>query len=313
MNIFKSAFFFAWWILKSMLLKVSPGRRILLVLGIVLVFFNPEMNAEGVQVDNLDFFGSMLILLVLMLELKDKLLARDELEAGRKIQQALMPERSQSLPGWSLWVFTRPANEVGGDLVDYLELEKNIAAVTLADVSGKGLKAALLTAKIQATVRALAPDMRSLAKLVAKMNEIFHRDSLPNIFASLLYVELKPNTGALRYVNAGHYPPLVIRKGKIDQLPKGEAALGLVGTTSYTERSAELKQGDVFVAYSDGVTEASNMQGVFFGIDRLMNLLSTSQKRTAQSLGEEIVHEVDRFIGDAYRNDDLSLVIIRRE
>ncbi|HEY5615641.1 MAG TPA: PP2C family protein-serine/threonine phosphatase, partial [Bacteroidota bacterium] len=210
MNVVKRWLFLTWWILKSMLLKVTPSRRILLVIGIFLVFFNPQMNAEGVQIQNLDFFGSVILLLVLMLELKDKLLARDELEAGRKIQQALTPERNQSFPGWSVWLFTRPANEVGGDLVDFLELDRGSAAVILADVSGKGLKAALLTAKIQATVRALAPDIRSLSKLVAKINEIFHRDSLPNMFASLLFVELKPNSGKVRYVNAGHYPPVIL-------------------------------------------------------------------------------------------------------
>ena len=313
MNLVKRWLFLAWWILKNMLLRLTPSRRLLLVIGIILAFVNPEVNSEGVHVQNMDFFGSVIILLVLMLELKDKLLARDELEAGRKIQQVLMPERSQSYPGWSVWVFTRPANEVGGDLVDYLELDDDAAVVTLADVSGKGLKAALLTAKIQATVRALAPDMRSLSKLVAKINEIFHRDSLPNIFASLLYVELKPNSGKLQYVNAGHYPPIILKNGTTEQLAKGEAALGLVATTKYSDRSATLQKGEMFVAYSDGVTEASNVQGSFFGSERLLNILATSKSKSAQGLGEEIVREVDRFIGDAYRNDDLSLVILKKE
>jgi hypothetical protein len=313
MNVVKRWFFIAWWILKSMLLKMTPFRRLLLVLGIFLAFLNPEINSEGVHFQNMDSLGSVIILVVLMLELKDKLLARDELEAGRKVQQVLMPERNQSFPGWSVWVFTRPANEVGGDLVDYLELDDDVAVVTLADVSGKGLKAALLTAKIQATVRALAPDIRALPKLVAKINEIFHRDSMPNIFASLLYVELKPNTGKLRYVNAGHYPPILLKGGTTEQLAKGEAALGLVATTKYSESGATLQKGDFFVAYSDGVTEASNVQGGFFGIERLLNILSTSKSRSVQGLGEEIVREVDRFVGEAYRNDDLSLVILKKE
>ncbi|HEX9829759.1 MAG TPA: PP2C family protein-serine/threonine phosphatase [Bacteroidota bacterium] len=313
MSVVKRWLFLTWWILKSMLLKVTPFRRILLVIGIFLVFFNPQMNAEGVQIQNLDFFGSVILVLVLMLELKDKLLARDELEAGRKIQQALTPERNQSFPGWSVWLFTRPANEVGGDLVDFLKLDRGSAAVILADVSGKGLKAALLTAKIQATVRALAPDIRPLSKLVAKINEIFHRDSLPNIFASLLYVELKPNSGKVRYVNAGHYPPVILGKAKQNQRKKGEAALGLVSKTKYKEQTVEMNTGDMFVAYSDGVTEASNMQGMFYGIDRLMNIFATSKSRSAQALGEEIVGDVDRFVGEAYRSDDLSLMILKKE
>ncbi|HEY4612266.1 MAG TPA: PP2C family protein-serine/threonine phosphatase [Bacteroidota bacterium] len=312
MGYMKRAFYYTWWIFKSMLLKLTPFRRILLVIGIFLVFFNPEMNAEGVQIRNVDFMGSLLVLLVLMLELKDKLLARDELEAGRKVQQALMPERNQSLPGWVLWIYTRPANEVGGDLVDFLSLDSNSAVVTLADVSGKGLKAALLTAKIQATVRALAPDFRSLSKLVAKINAIFHRDRLPNFFASLLYVELKSNSGKVRYVNAGHYPPVLLHGAKLDQMEKGEAALGIVASTSYKEQTVTMKKDETFVAYSDGVTEACNMQGQFFGAERLMSLLSANSHLSPQSLGEKIVNDVDRFVGDAYRSDDLSLVIVKK-
>ena len=136
---------------KSLFLKLTPGRRILLVLGVLLAISRMSES------NNYSHIGLIILILVLALELKDKLLARDELETGRKVQIALMPERNPVIDGWDVWLFTRPANEVGGDLVDYIWLDHQRLGITLGDVAGKGLGAALLMAKLQATLRALAP------------------------------------------------------------------------------------------------------------------------------------------------------------
>lgn len=300
------------WLLKSLLLKLTPARRILLFLGMIFVLINRTVAPNGQNIESWNILGGFLLLFVLMLELKDKLLARDELEAGRKVQHALMPERSPFVAGWSLWLYTRPANEVGGDLVDFLNFGTNRRGMVLADVSGKGLQAALLTAKLQATVRALGQEYESLTKLVSKINEIFHRDSLPNMFASLLYVEIVPDSGQIKFVNAGHLPPLVLRSEGIREMPKGEQALGLIGTSSFTEQMETLEQNDVFLGYSDGLTDAKNEQGEFFGSERLLRLLPTWRNLSAEGLGQAITSEVDRFVGEARANDDLSLLILKR-
>jgi sigma-B regulation protein RsbU (phosphoserine phosphatase) len=315
MSWFKRGFYLSWWLLKSLLLKLTPGRRILLFIGFFFLFGGGSIVFETNHVRtsaNWQIVGGVLFLFVLMLELKDKLLARDELEAGRKVQQALMPERSAFVAGWSLWLYTRPANEVGGDLVDYLSINDDRKVAILADVSGKGLQAALLTAKLQATVRALGQDYESITKLVAKINTIFHRDSLPNMFASLLYIEIAPDTGRVRFVNAGHLPPIVMKEDGIHETSKGEQALGLSATCDYSEQVLDLERGDVFVAYSDGVTEARNLNGDFFGADRFLRLLPTRRGLSVDSLGQAITAEVDRFVGEARANDDLSLVILKR-
>jgi len=310
----KRIIFLAWWLLRSMLLKLTPLRRILLFIGLFFSLGGGVIFVRGEQVSTGQgsILGAALLLFVLMLELKDKLLARDELEAGRKVQRALMPAPTPLVPGWSVWLYTRPANEVGGDLVDFLDFGTDRQGLVLADVSGKGLQAALLTAKLQATVRALGQDYESIAQLVSKINEIFHRDSLPNIFASLLYAEIAPDVTQIRFVNAGHLPPLLIQSGTIHEMTKGEQALGLIGSSSYTEHVVDLQRGDIFFAYSDGLTEARNDRGEFYGSDRLLKLLPTCQNFSAERIGTTVTADVDWFVGEARANDDLSLVILKR-
>lgn len=314
MGWFKRWAYSVWWLFKNMLLKLTPLRRLMIFVGIIFTLIGERVRIENHQVQTQDWhlFGGALLLLVLMLELKDKLLATDELEAGRRIQQALMPEPAPEVQGWSIWLHSRPANEVGGDLVDFLRIDDSRVGIALGDVSGKGLKAALLMAKLQAIVRALAPDFSSLAQLASKINQIFHRDTLPGIFASLLYVELKPSAAQIRYVNAGHHPPILLSAEKTQEMAKGEAALGLAAQMHYTEQSIDLKAGEVFFAYSDGLIEARNEAGEFYGVDRLLRLLPTLVHLTAPEMGRAILDSLSLFTREARAADDLSIVILKR-
>ena len=246
-----------------------------------------------------------------MLELKDKWLAHDELSVGRAVQIALLPQKNPVLEGWDIWLYTQPANDVGGDLVDYLYLDQSRLQIALADVAGKGLGAALLMAKLQATLRALAPNFKSLGELGSQVNEILCRDGLPNRFASLVYLEIMADSNKVRLLNAGHMPPLLIRDQKIIELPKGKPALGLQKKSKYNEQKLNLKSDDLMIIYSDGITEAQNEQGAFWGEQRLLNLVVKSSSLSANELGKRIIAAVERFIGDARRHDDVSLVILR--
>jgi serine phosphatase RsbU (regulator of sigma subunit) len=305
----------AWWMLKAMFFRLTPARRLLFVFGIVMLFLGRSdfQAADGVHLTlNANIFGVFLIILVLMLELKDKLVAKEELEAGRIVQDALQPERNPRMEGWDIWLFTRSANEVGGDLVDFVRLGERRAAVVLGDVAGKGLRAALLMAKLQATVRALAEDSPSLSALATRVNRIFCRDSLRNIFASMVYFELEPGSGRVRLVNAGHFPPIIARSGAVETLPKGGAALGLTAAAEYREQELTLSPGELLCAYSDGVCEARNVIGDFFGEPRIREILARNAGRSADMAGTEIVNTVDRFVGEARRQDDLTLIVIAR-
>ncbi len=315
MGKFKRGILLCFWLLKGLFLRLTFVRRLLLTLAMILLFINVSaaIGFGTIRVNNFQILGGLLVLFILMLELKDKLLAHDELAAGRSVQLALMPETSPKVPGWDMWLYTRPANDVGGDLLDYIQVDQDRFGLSLGDVAGKGLSAALFSAKLQATLRALVSEFDSLAELGAKLNEIFHRDGIPRSFASLVYLELKPDSGSIQLLNAGHLPPLILREGRVETMSKGDLALGILSRSRYTTRKVELEAGDIFIVYSDGVTEAQNEADEFFGSSRFMQLLSELDEVTAQQAGEQILDTVDRFIGEAPRQDDLSLIILKRQ
>jgi phosphoserine phosphatase RsbU/P len=312
MNWIKRIFMFSWWLLKSLVIKLTPFRRAVLITGIFFLIFRLKIDSGDSATLDLQMVGVLLIIFLLMLELKDKLLAHDELEAGRKIQNALMPEISPHFSGWTLMLFSRSANEVSGDIVDFIKVEKGNAALFIADVAGKGLKAALLTAKLQATVRSFVGDFE-MNKLVSKVNNIFHRDSLRNIFASLLYLEISENSNEIKYVNAGHLPPVYVSSEGVKEMQKGNTALGLMKNIEYRENVMELKSGEFFFAYSDGLTEARNEAGDFYGSERLFNLLNHIKTYNAKEIGEAIVEDLDNFVGEYRYNDDLSMLILKKD
>ncbi len=292
------------WVFAAIFEKLHPERRVVAIIGMLLIFFNNQSNNNAL-------LGGLMLIVVIMLELKDKLMAHDELEAGRKIQESLMPERMPAVNGWSLWLYTRSANEVCGDLIDFQRFPGGQFSVTIADVAGKGLHAALITAKLQATVRALAGEISSLPALIGKINQIVHRDSPAKIFSSLFYVICSETTGAVAFVNAGHYPALIKRGATIDETPKGEAALGLSPSMMYGERKIQLNKGDLFVLYSDGLTEAKNERGEFFGKERLMEVLQQASG-TSERIGAVILSAVHRFVGKETLSDDLSVIVLQR-
>ncbi|MCP4146329.1 MAG: serine/threonine-protein phosphatase [bacterium] len=309
MNWFERSCFISGWFIKGLYLKLTPVRRIALLLGGILVGFygNPYLTGSiGI------WGGLVLLLIVIMLELKDKLLARDELEAGRTVQKAMMPDRMPAIPGWEVWLFTRPANEVGGDLVDFLKISETHYGVALGDVSGKGLSAALLMSKLQTILRTLAPDFMSMDKLGSKLNEVFYRNSLPNVFASLVYLELDMNSGSVRFMNAGHLPPIAVKEGNIKKTAKGSLALGITNNAAYKEQNLELRDGDFLLIYSDGLTEAQNEKEEFFGESPLWELLPKWGHLDAEKIGNRLLDKLSSFVGNARAFDDLSLVVLKR-
>jgi hypothetical protein len=302
------------WMLKSMFLRLSPFRRVLVIIAVALIISSPIITVRnsGEDISVRIPVASIILIVVIMLELKDKLLARDELQAGRRIQRALMPEQHPHVDGWQIMLFTRSANEVGGDLVDFLKINSNRICISLADISGKGLQAALLMIKLQSTIRALASSEMPIGKLISGVNDIFHRDTPSSVFASLLYVELSPASGELRFMNAGHIPPLVFQGAALHEMPKGELGLGLKAGTEYSERTVQMDLNDVFFGCSDGITEARNEAGEFYGFERFKNLLPSIISLPVDQIGKHIIEDVGRFVGEASMNDDMSLIILKR-
>lgn len=296
----------SFWILREMFFRLTPVRRLMLVIGLFLAvasFYGPIGQS---------LVALLIVLIVLILELKDKLLAQSELATGRVVQLALLPEASPQLSGWDIWMTTRPANEVGGDLVDHITLDGGRLGISLGDVAGKGLGAAMYMSKLQATIRALAPTAQSLPELASQINSIFRRDGLPSRFSSLVYLEVEEFGDTARMFNAGHLPFIHVHGQDLTVGPKGEPAIGLMDNPSFNEHTMMLNAGDYLILYSDGITEARNVEGTFFGEARFQRLLLSAGRKSAPQLGVELIAAINRFAGEARQNDDVSLVVLRR-
>ncbi|MBN2009458.1 serine/threonine-protein phosphatase [candidate division KSB1 bacterium] len=310
---FKRWLFVIWWMLRSMFFKLTPVRRILFVIGIVLIFtLRTTVNNGRVQ-SNTEWLalGIGILVIVLMLELKDKLLVTDELMIGRKVQFALLPDKSPIIPGWEVWMYTQPANEVGGDLVDYLEYCDNRWGLALGDVAGKGLGAALLMAKLQATYRALAPNFESLDQLGSEMNRIFRRDGISNRFISFAYFIISPNANVVKVLNAGQLPPLLIQKKSIRELESHGQAFGIMNDPVYEEQTISFNTGDTLIIFSDGLIEARSEKGEFLGEAWVKAKLIEMAGLPAPIIGSQLLDAVKRYVGNARAHDDLSVIIMR--
>jgi sigma-B regulation protein RsbU (phosphoserine phosphatase) len=197
-------------------------------------------------------------------------------------------------------------------LIDYIELDGFRHAVVLGDVAGKGLGASLLSAQLQATLRALGIHAASLDDLASQVNETMLRDGISNRFATLFYAELQYDSGSVRYVNAGHNPALAIHGDRIDRLGASSVPLGMLEGSKYEEVSLNLDPGDTLLIYSDGVTEAENIESEEFGIDRLEALAPQIRNVDPETAGHLILTEIDHFLDGLRPADDLSMVIVRR-
>ncbi len=306
MGTFQRSVFWTWVMLRGLFLKLSPVRRLILVLATILAWGGVTDGGEDT------FMGFIVLLFVLGLELKDKTQARVELQEGRAVQLAIMPVTTPELDGWEIWMHSTPANDVGGDLVDHISLGDGRVGLTLGDVAGKGLPAALMAAKLQATLRAIAPDVDDLATRASKVNRIIRRDGLPNLFVSMLHADVTANSGQVDFVNAGHHPPLHIHEDGLKELDRGNPAIGLSVDSAFNAQSVQLSGSDLLVFYTDGVTEARNEIGRFFSDERFLDLVKHCHGMSAHALGDRIIEAVSGFVQTARQSDDLSLIILRR-
>lgn len=306
-------FYLLGWLLKSLFLKLTPIRRVLLLVAVVTMLINDSdihLGPIGFTIKLGNFTGAILIF-ILMLELKDKLLARDELAEGRAIQERLLPDASPKIPGWDAWLYSQPANDVGGDLVDCIRIDDNHHILVLGDVSGKGLPAALLMVKLQATIRALYTGTTRLADLGAQINRIFHRDGITRSFATLVVLDIRGDSGKIQLLNAGHTPPILVRGGRPQAMDKGNPALGLMADTGYDVVEDILQKGDLLMVYSDGINENRNEQGECFGNDRLFKLIVDLPDVFTADMGVKILAAVRNFSEGVRPDDDQTLLIIK--
>jgi serine phosphatase RsbU (regulator of sigma subunit) len=240
-----------------------------------------------------------------------------ELEMAGRIQFGILPESPPSLPGWDLSATLEPAGETSGDFYDFIPLPNNKWGIVIADVTDKGLGAALfmtLSSSLLRTYAARFPTLPAMA-INAVNNRIF-ADTRGGMFVTTFYAVLEPDIGRLRYVNAGHNPPFLAssQKGKpTDRLTRTGVALGLFEEQNWQQKMMRFSPGDVLVLYTDGVTEAYNRRGQFFGESRLQQVVRLLRERPASEIQEGLLAEVNEFTGRVARHDDIALIVLKKE
>jgi len=230
------------------------------------------------------------------------------------VQQHLFPQKLPTVEGLDFAGYCRPAEGVGGDYYDFVRLADGCLGVAVGDVSGKGIAAALMMASLQASLRGqIIKPCETLGEMVANINRLVYDASAENRYATFFYAEYDPRNRALRYVNAGHNAPMVLRRGssEIVRLIQGGMVIGLFPDCEFMEGRLELRPGDVFLAYTDGISEAMNLADDEYGEEKLTAVLREHQARTAADLIAEILERVDLFTAGARQHDDMTLVAVR--
>jgi predicted permease len=240
---------------------------------------------------------------------------RRDLQLAGEVQRRLLPPEPPASRAAALAAFSMPARTVGGDYYDYVDLGEHRLGFAIADVSGKGIAAALVMSVVQASLRVISSEQApSPSALAEKMNAFLHQATGANKYATFFYGELDPHGRSLRYVNAGHNPPLLARRGdngvEIVELTAGGTVLGLFPAMAYEEGSVHLSPGDVLVAFTDGVPEALNEQGEEFGEERVKALLCGAAGRSAADISAAFVEAMRDWVGTAEQYDDLTVVVV---
>ena len=236
-----------------------------------------------------------------------------ELALATEIQQRFQPSGPPIKEGYEFQGISFSCYEIGGDYYDFIERHDGKMLVALGDVSGKGTAAALLMSSLHAAIHAQVAAKTSLEETVVSVNKYLSENTPANRFITLFVAELDPSTGEIRFINAGHNPPLLGRAdGTVEQLASGGLPLGIMPMASYDVGTASLGVGDSLVIYSDGVSEANNPKEEEFGLDRLTNVIKANIKASASGIRDKVESALSQFTDTAPANDDITLVIVKR-
>ena len=320
-GIFHTVLEFLWAILE----KLSPARRVLLLLGIVFLLlpgagFSHTGKSGEVEVVEVSFhfYAGILFFIVLMLEVSDRVVMKRDLEIARDIQSWLLPATPPSVPGMTIAFSTRPANTVAGDYYDVFGRPAAVPDETrfllaVADVAGKSIPAALLMATFQASLKTLSAIPCSLAELVTGMNQYACNNSQGGLrFTTAFLAEFNPATCELTYINAGHNTPIVRRRtGTAERLTIGGLPLGILAAAKYESGSLVLQEGDWLAIYTDGVVEAMNQRDEEYGEQRLLQVLNAGAASTPDEMLRRLMSDVDGFVGQTPQHDDITCLLVK--
>lgn len=239
-----------------------------------------------------------------------------ELQVARELQSNLMPRQTPVVAGWEVAAIWRPAHEVSGDFYDFIDLGDAAGprwGIVIADVSDKGMPAALFMALTRSTLRASLTRAVTSAEGIRLANRLICADAADNMFVSLAYLQFAAGSGAITYVNAGHDPPLVLNQATLYGLRRTGPILGFDENTVYHEGQLALQAGETLVMITDGVTDALDQDGESFGRDRLVDVLRAHAQLPAAGILEAIDRALTQHIAGATPFDDVTVVVLQRQ
>jgi sigma-B regulation protein RsbU (phosphoserine phosphatase) len=323
--------FHRWWAVAKALFwaiieKLSPARRVLLLLALILLFapsggFTYKDAAGEVRVGEFDLhiWGGLLMFLVLLLELADRVVMKRDLEIAKDIQAWLLPGAPLQIPGYQLAYATRAANTVAGDYYDVIlrpgkTPNDDRILFVVADVAGKSMPAAMLMATFQASLRTLTTSGVALAELVAGVNRYACSNSMGGVrFTTSFLAELDAATGDIVYVNAGHNVPILRkRSGVPERLETGGLPVGIFAETPYQVGTANLEPGDWLVIFTDGLVEAVNAKNEEYDEPALIRLVDRESGRSPAEMLGILLAELDRHVGNTPQHDDITCLLLKR-
>ena len=241
-----------------------------------------------------------------------------ELQMAHGVQSSLLPHETPQLPGWEFEARWQPARTVSGDYYDFIPLDGGQLGLVIADVSDKGMPAAVFMALTRSTIRATAHHLPSPADAIAEANRLICADSADGMFVTLFYAMLDPTSGRLTYVNAGHNPPLLCRAGghgeaeQLEELRPTGMALGIVDDFPFEQLTVELQPGDSILLYTDGVPGATGEGQEQFGMDRLRRVVLEQQLAPVSGMVTALERSISDFTGGATQFDDIAILAVKR-
>jgi sigma-B regulation protein RsbU (phosphoserine phosphatase) len=239
-----------------------------------------------------------------------------DLELAQSVQKMLLPQEVPNIPGLEIAAFSRPAQIVGGDYFDFIDFSNGFHGLAIADVAGHGVSASLHMASIQALLRTLVPVNKSPAEVMSQLHKLFIHNIRFETFVTFFIGAFDSSTKTLTFCNAGHQPPLVLHKTKskkesVEMLRPTGAAIGLIEEAEFGENTIELQKEDLLVLYTDGVTEAVNLQNQEFGRERLATLSRQVNILPVKEVVQEIRQALEEFSEGKPLDDDTTLVVCK--
>lgn len=310
----------AWKVFHAMAFRLSPARRVLFAAGVILLvgawlkwlLTQTTVSVWAVWGLPAALLSATLLFVVLLVEMRDKLALKGDLEIARQIQFGLLPFAPFSRAGTSIYSAMRPANTVGGDYFDIIDLPDGRIALAMGDVAGKGIPAALLMALLQGSLRTLITAGFRGAELVRTLNDHLFANIPRNRLVTLFYAELDPATGELHYVNAGHNAPFLLRPTGATRLGTTGVALGVLGGSTYEELGDTLAAGERLFLFTDGVTEAFDPADQEYGEARLESFLLARHALRSPDLIDAVRDDVLGFCGAVRPRDDMTMMAVER-